>query len=167
MVTLVKVLNSEVDKVRRRVVKFLRFGKADYQTSLQVAPYGVDANPIKDMVAIYLETAEKGRTIIIGYINKNQLADIGEHRLFSTDANGVLKTYLWLKNDGTMEIGGGTDHLVRYSKLEEAFNELKDKFNQFATAYVPGSPSTTGLPASVQPSTADITQCKIEEIKTM
>ena len=119
------------------------------------------------MVAVYGPSSEPGKTVIVGYLNKNQLAGIGETRIYSTDSDGALKTYVWLKSDGTIEVGGNTDFMVRYSKLEEAFNELKGKFNSFANAYVPGGPSAQGLPATVQPSNADITQAKIAEIKTV
>lgn len=167
MLNAVKVISTELDNLTRRVVKYLRLGKSDVQTSLQSACFGIDSNPVKDLVAIYGQTGEKGKTVIIGYLLKGQLTATGETRLYSTDADGALKTFIWLKNDGTIEIGGGTDFMVRYSKLEEAFNELNNKFNAFANAYVPGGPSSVGLPAAAQPSNADITQAKIEEIKTI
>jgi hypothetical protein len=167
MINLVKVISTNVDNLGRRIVKILRFGNSDVQTVLQAGPYGSDTNPIKDMIAIYAQTGEKGKTACVGFLNKNQLAEKGEHRIFSTNDAGVVQTFIWLKNDGTMQIGGDTDFMVRYSKLEEAFNELQNKFNQFANSYAPGSPSTLGTPPTVSPSTADISECKIEQIKTI
>ena len=61
------------------------------QTSIEAMPYGVDSNPIKDMVAVYSETTGKGETVIIGYLNKNLKAEVGEFRTFSTDSNGGRK----------------------------------------------------------------------------
>ena len=167
MINLVKTISTELDSLSRRIVKVLRYGKSDVRTPIQIASFGTDSNPRKDVIAIYAATSVKGEEIIIGYINKNQLAGSGEHRIFSEDEDGNISTYIHLKNDGTQEIGGDTDFMVRYSALEAAFNELQEKFNTFANAYVPGSPTVTGLPPTVSPSTADITSAKIEEIKTI
>jgi len=176
---LIKIISTEVDKVNRRLAKFLRFGLKDTQTALQAAPAGVDASPIKDMVAVYAPTSEKGETVVVGYINKNQLAGPGEYRTFSQNASGEVQFYIWLKADGTAELGGNTKHLARYEEIEEAVNNLKtalndqiQKWNAFTAAYLPGGPSTVGTPPTlagqtVNPSTADITGAKIEEIKTL
>jgi hypothetical protein len=167
MANIVKVIQTEIDRLSQRVVKVFRYGKSDVQTALEAGPYGIDSNPIKDMAAIFAETTEKGKTVIVGYVNKNQLADIGEVRLYSTDANGGQQFYIWLKNTGICEIGGTGDFMVRYTQLETAFNELQNKFNTFANSYTPGSPSTLGTPPTISPSTADITKAKITEIKTL
>lgn len=171
---LVKIISTEIDSLNRRVVKFLRFGKSDIQTSFETSSCGIDSNPIKDMIAVYVETATKGQTVIIGYINKKQLAAVGELRLYSTNETGVEKFYTWLKNDGTMEIGGDSDNMVRYSKLEDAFNELKADFNSFITAYnthvhvgVTSGFASSGTTTPGTQSTADITPAKIDEIKTL
>ena len=166
MISIVKILSSEFDDLKRRIIKVLRRGKSDVQTSKEIGPFGIDSNPVNGMYAIHAETGIRGKTVIIGYININQIAAIGEMRLYSTDADGALKTYTWLKNDGTIEIGGNDDFMVRYSKLETAFNELKQKFNTFAAAYTPGGPSSVGTPPEIQQSNADISQAKIETIKT-
>lgn len=167
MITAAKVISNEIDKLKRRLIKVTRFGKSDTQTSLEAMPFGVDSVPVEDLVAIHVKTAEKGKTMIIGYLNKNSIAGIGEHRTYSTDADGVEKTYIWLKNDGIIEVGGSSDFMVRYSALETAFNELKGRFNTFANTYVPGGPTVVGLPPSVLPSSADISAAKINEVKTL
>lgn len=172
---LVKVISTAFDDLERRIVKVLRMGKSDVQTSVEAMPYGIDSNPVKDMIAVWAETGEKGKTVIVGYLNKNQLADVGEFRTYSTDSTGELKFYIWQKNDGSCEIGGDVDNMVRYSKLEEAFNQLKEDFNNFVTTYNshvhsgvttgPGSSGTT--PATGTTSSADISEAKIDEIKTL
>ncbi|KKN54299.1 hypothetical protein LCGC14_0593540 [marine sediment metagenome] len=161
----VKIISTETNELTQRVAKFLRFGLKDVQTAIQTAPYGVDSNPIKDMVAIYGTTSDKGKPVIIGYINKNQLADIGETRIFSTDASGTLKTYIWLQNDGIMEVGGSVDNMVRFSDLETGFNQLKSDFNAFLV-HVHGAAGTPPVPLAT-PSTASIAGSKINEIKTL
>lgn len=173
----VKVNTTFVDNLTRRVVKFLRLGKNDVQTSLQAGPYGSDTNPIKDMVAVYAPTLEKGKTVIVGYINKNQLAGPGEHRIYSTDEDGEMQTYIWLKADGTMQIGGDTDNMVRFSELKTGFDQLKADLNDLITKYnahvhtgvttgnaSSGAPPPTSLGTS---SNANINDAKINEIKTL
>ncbi len=161
----VKIISTEINDLAQRVAKFLRFGLKDVQTATQTAPYGMDSNPIKDMIAIYGATSDKGKPVIIGYINKNQLADIGELRIFSTDAAGALKTFIWLQNDGIMEVGGSVDNMVRFSDLETGFNQLKSDFNAFLV-HVHGVAGTPPVPP-VTPSTASIAGSKIDEIKTL
>ncbi len=162
---LATIISTEINNLSQRVSKFLRFGLNDVQTAIQTAPYGVDSNPIKGMIAVYGATSEKGKPVIIGYINKNQLADVGETRIFSTDENGVLQTFIWLQNDGIMEIGGDVDNMVRFSELKSGFDELKSDFNAFLT-HVHGAAGTPPTPPAT-PSTASIDDSKINEIKTL
>jgi len=179
MITVVKLISNSYDSIGRLLSKFQRMGKNDIQEVVTVGPFGVDSRAVKDMVAIHAQTGVSGESVVIGFINKNCIAEIGEHRIFSTDSDGVLSTYIHLKNDGTMAIGGNADFMVRYSELESAFNELKSdhntlaqKWDSFCSSYAPGSPSTVGTPptlaaSTVGQSTADIAGAKIEEIKTL
>lgn len=178
MNSIVKVISTKIDSTKRRLIKYLRFGSSDVQESLEVSSYGIDSNPIPEMVALYSTTSEIGKPVIIGYINKNKVADVGEFRVFSTDDKGGVKTFVHLKNDGVMCLGGDSDNAVKYSELEKAFNQLKSdhdklaqKWTKFCLGYVPGSPSVPGAPVTlatetVQKSTASITPAKNENIKT-
>lgn len=173
MLVIVKTISTSLDDLKRRIIKVCRYGKSDIQTSVEVSPYGVDSNPIKDMVAVYAPTKEKGKTVILGYFNKNKLAEVGEYRNFSTDEEGNVVFYTHLKNDGTMEIGGDSDFMVRYSALETGFNQLKSDFNTFITSQynlhihpTPAGPSSPTVLVGT-PSTADISGAKIQEIKTL
>lgn len=169
---------SSQDKQGRQV-KFLRNGKSDVLEFPESSPWGIDSRVPAGTVAIYSDTALRGQGALLGYIFPQKLKDlgIGETRIFSTDDKGVLKFDVILRGDGTVEIGGSSDNLVRYSRLEIAYNELNDKFNAhiekwnaFAAAYVPGGPSAVGSPpAAVQSSgsTGDISGAKIEELKTL
>lgn len=164
---LVKVISTNVDTYKRRVVKFFRMGLKDVQTAIQYAPAGIDSNPTKDMIALYGQTTDKGETVIVGYINKSSLANIGEFRFYSTDSNGNVKFYTWLKNDGTCEIGGNSDNLVRFAKLNTALqNEVTaintelSKISAAINAIVPGAYIVT-------PISLNLTPAKINEIKTL
>lgn len=169
-----KLISTSIDDLKRRVCKVLRFGNSDVQTALEVTAYGIDSNPIKDMIAIYGETSVKGQVVIIGYLNKNQKAEPGELRLFSTDANGAEKGYIWLKNDGIAEILGNSNFAVKYKELEKAFNDLQKSHNDFLAEYQKHTHLTnfpvitTAPPVSTQvPDQADITKAKNEKIKTI
>ncbi|KKN55741.1 hypothetical protein LCGC14_0579510 [marine sediment metagenome] len=173
---LVKIISTEIDDLTQRVSKFLRFGLNDVQTAIQTAPYGMDSNPIKGMIAVYGATSEKGKPVIIGYINKNQLADIGEARIFSTDENGVLKTFIWLKNDGIIEIGGDVDNMVRFSELKTAFNEMQSDVNTLKTAISGWTPIPNDGGAALKVALAtwfaatlveNIDDSRIDQIKTL
>lgn len=169
----VKVISTSL-KSAKRLIKFLRYGRADVKENMECSPYGLDSNPIKDTRAVYTQTTSASQSVVIGYVNTMQKADVGEFRTFATNANGVEVFYTWMKADGTMEIGGAADNMVRYSELEAAFNELKQDFNDFVTTKynlhnhptaAPGAPSVTVTVGT--PSTADISGAKIDEIKTL
>lgn len=167
MMILVKILSSALDDLQRRIPKFKRFGNSDVQTSFESGPYGIDSSPIKDMVAVYSETGEKGKTVIVGYINKNQLADVGETRLFSTDAQGVLKSYAWLKNDGTIEFNGNENNLVRYTPLNSGLEAQKELINIELAKIAAAINAIVPLSYTPTPITIDISTSKVDELKTL
>lgn len=159
MLYLTRNISNSIDKVKRRVVKILRFGRSDVQTAFEANSFGLDSNAPKNLIAIYGETNKKGKNVIVGYINIQQLAALGEFRIFSTNPTGVsIMTSIWLKNDGTMEIGGSLNHLTQFEGLLKAFNQLQAEFN--AHTHV-----SNGAPAVPQ-STADITSARATNLKT-
>lgn len=180
----VKIISTSI-KSAIRIVKFLRYGKSDVQEVQQALPYGLDSNPVKDMIALHAETGQVGKSAVIGYLNLNAVAEVGGTRMYSTDEDGAVQFAIYLRADGTAEVGGDTDFMVRYSELESAFNELKSDFNDFVTKHnqllteykvhvhpgVTSGSSSTGATVSTQTpassTTADISGAKIEEIKTI
>lgn len=173
---LVTIISTELVKAAR-IIKLLRYGKADVQTSSEASPYGLDSNPVKDMVAVYAPTATSGSNVIIGYINKNQKALPGEFRMFSTDKDGVEKFYIWLRDSGEVEIGGDTNWAVKYTELKAELDKLKDNFNNHLiefnthTQVVTATPSglVAGPPVvpSQETNTSDFSQAKNDKIKTI
>lgn len=119
------VISAAYDSAKRLLVKVRRFGMDDIQTPAQVTPAGIDSNPIAGMKAIYAATDEAGKNVIIGYVNKKQLSESGETRLFSTDENGSLQTFVWLKKNGDIQLGGNTDNLVKYMPLNTSMEQLQ------------------------------------------
>lgn len=162
---LVKVYSAATNAIGQRMIKFLRYGAKDVQTAIEAGPHGIDSYPVKDCIAVYAKVDEE--TVVIGYLLRSKLAAIGETRLYSTDADGLLKAYVWLKNDGVMHLSGDADFVVSFNNLKEEFNKLQDKWDAFAAAYVPGGPSTQGLPPTLQVSGANIDNAKNTKIKTI
>lgn len=163
---LVKIFSTSFDKLKRIVPKFLYRGQKDFQTAIQVAPYGTDSNPIKDMIAVYGETNQDGSTVIIGYMNKECLALPGEHRIFATDDNGVLKGYVWIKKTGIAEVMGNADNAVRYIALNASLQQEVAKINAELTKIAAGLNAIIPGLYVVQPITLDISGSKINQIKT-
>lgn len=156
MNSIVRVIASFYDSANRRFIKFTRLNRTE--SAAEALPFGIDSNALKGMSAIYAQTRTQGNPVIIGYINKDQLAGLGELRLFSKHDDGTLSTYIWLKGDGIMEIGGNTDFMVRFSELKEGFDQLRSDFNAHVHA-------SNGVPPTT-PSVASIDDSKIDDIKT-
>lgn len=164
MNTISIVKQVTIDKGR----KSLKVSEFGVKTADLVSSFGDDGSPLKDMVALYSTTSNVGENVILGFINKHQIAQPGEKRIFSLKPNGELSFDIHLKGNGTCEIGGNTDYAVRYSKLEEAFNELKGKFNELVNLFNTHTHAGNGTipPAtSANLSNADITPARIDEVK--
>ena len=138
---------------------------------------GVDSKPIKDD-RIYLSSrTESGAFVMTGFldIKNTSITSDGEIRIYARDLTGVIKSFVYCKNDGTTIINGDSDNSVRYSKLQEAFNALQenvnsqiDLFTKHTHVYLPGalSPTVTAVPPIPGvPSDADIEPAKIDSIK--
>lgn len=156
-----KVAESFIEN-GKRVLKVLQFGT---KTADEVGPFGIDSNPLKDMTAIYAETSNNSESVIIGYINKNQIAGIGETRLYSLDENAAVKSFIWLKNDGTIELNGNTYSSVRYEPLESGINAKDNlinielgKISVVLNSLAPGS-------YTVAPVSTNIASAKNEDVK--
>lgn len=162
---LVKTISTELDILARRLVKVLRYGRSDVQTPVQAGPYGTDSNPIEGMVAVYAETREKGKNVIVGYLNRNQAAAPGEYRVFSTDENGAVKTFIWLKADGIMQLAGNADNAVRFAPMNTGLQNFKDAIQAELTKIATG---ISGAGGSYTPGTldVDVSGAKIDKIKT-
>lgn len=158
----------------KRILKVRVYGKKDIRTANECAPWGIDSQPVSGTPAVYVGTTAAGVTLVVGYINKKQMAAAGEYRTYSTDENGNVVGYTWLKNNGTLLLNGDDDNAVRYSELEEAFNKLKDDHNDLVSKFnahvhvlsLTAGTGTAAPPANTgTPSTADITPAKINNIK--
>jgi hypothetical protein len=133
MIGVAKVISTSFDEFKRLIVKVLYRGKitdgrGDVRTPIEASPFGIDSNPTEKKVAIYIQPTQ-GQYYTIGYLNTNRLAETGETRFFSTDNEGALKAYVWLKKDGILELNGKDNFAVKFNQLKTEFNKLKSDFN--------------------------------------
>lgn len=169
MITLGKFFDSTLNTIGQRLVKaFTINGTA---TAEQVAPFGDDSVPLKGMDVIYAETESDEQPVIIGCLNTNLLAQPGEKRMFAMKLNDDGKTYsqvfyTWMKKDGTYEIGGDVDNLIRYASLNSSLQAYIIKMETQLSLIAAGIASVGGsyTPGDIS---LDISAAKINEIKTL
>jgi hypothetical protein len=174
---IIKVTETIIYKGLRRIKSTF---SGDTHDSVQISPFGDDSCPTEGVKGIKMATSTDAYHVILGYFNRSNIAAEGEKRLYSLSPDGSISFYVHLKNNGTMELGGTDDNIVRYSELKSGFDELKGDFNNFLTneynihthpipGVTPGSGSTTSsVTTSLGTSSeADISGCKIDEIKTI
>lgn len=89
----------------------------------------------------------------------------GETKLYSTDADGAEQATVTAKADGILEVNGNADFAVAFNDLKIEFEKLQTEWDTFATAYVPGSPTVTGLPPTASPSGSNIDNAKVSTVK--
>ena len=136
-----------------------------------VAPFGFDSVGVQNMQCVFSDTSNNRYPIIVGWLNTSVVAQEGESRMYATDSSGGVVGYVYLKNNGELNLLGDSNWAVKYTELATQFNELKGKFNDLVTAYnahihpTPSGPSGVTV-STASPSTADITQSKNTRIKT-
>lgn len=169
---------TRVKQATDEFIKVLRYGKNDIQTASQYLPAGIDSKPIAEDLAAHATTSGRGKQIVFGYISNSDKTKEGEIRVYSRDSGGNEMFIMKLCNDGTALLGGDSDFLMRFSKTEKAYNQLKEDHNSLVDAFnqhmhataATGPPSIpTPIPNVIptQQSTGDISSAKIEEIKTL
>jgi hypothetical protein len=69
-----------------------------------------------------------------------------------------------IRKDGSVEVNGDSDFMVRFSALQTAFNQLKSDFDTHIHSGVVTGGSNTSVPTAT--SSADIDPAKIDNVKT-
>lgn len=163
MLTFSKLDSSTLSNIGKRILKVLQFGA---KTASECSPFGIDANPIKGMTAVYGDTSNNGDTVVLGYIQKNQLAQEGETRFFSLDSSGNLKAFIWLKNDGDIQLNGDQFSSVRFQPLKSGIDTkdslINTELSKIATAI--GTLGGTYVPANIS---TNISQSESETVKIL
>lgn len=125
MITYSKLKSSAIEN-GKRILKVLQFGT---KTAKECAPFGFDSAAPENMTAIFAETSNAGESVIIGYINKNQLAEPGESRMYSIDSEGEVMAYIYAKKTGVLELNGNDYFAVRFDPLNNALLDQQTKIN--------------------------------------
>lgn len=155
--------DSFIEKGRRLIKAFVR-SQRDVQTSYQVAPWGDDSKPVKNARVCHAATTAED-TVILGVLNTDQKAATGERRIFATDEEGNTVVDIWLKNDGTIEMAGNGDNLVKFIPLSQAISAYNSALNaelvkiQTAIAGLGGAYAYQAL-------TVDLTGARVDNLKT-
>lgn len=152
---------SAVIEGGKRVIKAMQYG---LKTADEIAPFGVDSQPLENMTAVYCDTATDGDKVIIGYINLKQEAAAGEFRLYSLKEDKSLAAYVWAKNTGDLELNGKEDFAVRFNALEQALQQQDAAVNAELTKIATGISAAGGsyVPTEIQ---TDISGAKVETVK--
>jgi hypothetical protein len=125
MITLAKVKSSAIEN-GKRIVKVLQFGT---KTAKEVGPFGFDSSAPENWTAIFAETTNKDESVIVGYINKNQLSGIGESRMYSLGDDGSLKAYILCDGKGQISLNGNQFSSVRFENLQTSLNAQNSLIN--------------------------------------
>lgn len=160
MITLARIKDIVIEK-KQRVLKVIQYGT---KTADECSPFGDDSSPLENMTAVFANTGESGEPVIIGYINENQLAEPGEKRLYSCKENGDISSYIWLKKDETIEIGGNQHNITRFTPLETGLHQQDTAINT-ELAKISGLLSGIGLVYVPTAITTNISQAKADDIK--
>ena len=160
MITLSKIKSVSIE-AKQRILKVLQYGP---KTANECGPFGLDSSPLENYTAIYAETSNVGESLIIGYIQKTQLSNPGEARLFSLDSNGILKSEIFCKADGTILLNGGGFSSVRYENLNNELQKLKNDINT-ELSKVQTAITTLGGTYANAPLNLDLTSAKSDTIK--
>jgi len=162
MISIAKVLETASN-----FVKVLRYGNKDVSTPLVSLPYGIDSKPIENKRGVVSDTRKKGKNVILGYLLDSDKTESGEIRLYATDDDGVEKFYVHLKKDGTCEIGGDVDNMVRYIPLNAGLQAEKTLINAELVKIAVAINAIVPNSYAVTPISVDISAAKIDEIKTI
>jgi hypothetical protein len=103
----------------KRILKVEQFGA---KTAKECYPFGFDSMPPENWTAIYADTANKDESVIIGYINKNQLAEAGGSRMYALGSFGEVVGFVRCGANGITELNGSAFSSVRFESLKIAID---------------------------------------------
>lgn len=141
MISVFKLISTSLDTAKQLIAKVTIFGKGDTKQPKELGSYGIDSRPIEDTRGVFASTTTFGKYYVLGYININRKAEVGEMRTFATDENGTFKYNIWQRADGTVLIGNSdvpadyTNFAVKYNELKSDIDALKATVNANATVF--------------------------------
>lgn len=112
-------IRSSVIEAGKRILKVEQFGA---KTAKEAYPFGFDSVPPDGFTAIYAETTNKDSSVIVGYINKNQLAEVGGSRMYAIGSSGDVVSFVYARASGVLELNGSAFSSVRFQSLKIAID---------------------------------------------
>lgn len=161
MITLAKVKSSVIEN-GKRIMKVIQFGT---KTAKEVGPFGFDSSAPENLTALYCKTSNDDEDCIIGYINKNQLANLGESRMYSVDAQGEVMATILCDASGRISLNGNAFSSVRYENLVIGLNSQNALINAELSKIAIVLNSLAPGSYTVAPVSTNITTAKSESVK--
>lgn len=163
MISLAKYSSSIIEK-GKRIIKAITIGGAT--TAKEVYPFGFDSQPPENWTAIYSDTSNKDESVIIGYINKNQLAEVGGSRMYALDSSGEVSGFLYARASGVLELNGSDYSAVRFQELKTQIDLLQSQINSqwplIASGIATGGGSYTPTNVSIDLSNSESQTVKLK-----
>lgn len=164
-----RVTGSEIAKNKDgdlpvRLLQVEISGPEDLQTVELCLQAGETCNPPIDSNVCILEAGKSWLFAIAidDGIEPNPDIAKGEREIYGSE-NGIRTSNAIFRKNGDVELNGNDDFAVRFSKLKNAFDQLKDDYNEHTHTGVTAGKDPTAI--TTIPSTADISDAKIENIK--
>jgi hypothetical protein len=144
--TLSKIRNVIISN-GRRILTVLQYGP---KTGDEISPFGIDSSPPDNYSALYVETDNIAEPVIVGYINRAQLAGQGELRLYSLDDSDNIQSFIWLDENiritpnGTVQLKGNANSIVKFAALNTALENFQNALATELTSIQAGITSAGG-----------------------
>lgn len=152
--TLLSFVRGSVDDAQVADVAIDPGGGASV-TAQHFGPAGDDAQPLPGDFVATIDGTGSGAQTAVAYLDPANagVAAAGEKRIYSRDADGVPIAVVWLRSDGTIEIGlDPTDAASRASRVLEELQAIKSDLEGFKAtfdAHVHVTTATVGSSATV------------------
>lgn len=145
----------------------VNFGADVVETCVLYENIGNNNYPLPDdEVAVSLSNGQNTILAVFRPIPDDLKA--GEQVIYSRDSSGTIQANIKFKNDGEINLNDGDDFAVKFNELKTAFDTLVSDFN--AHIHAGSTDSVSGPckilpPSSAVPSTADMSNAKVEKVK--
>lgn len=127
MISLSKIKSSTIES-GKRILKVIGIGGSAY-TAKESYPFGFDSVPPEGYTALYSDTSNRDESVIIGYINKSQLAEVGGARMYAVGSFGEVSGFVYVRASGDIELNGSNYSAVRFQELKTQIDLLQTQIN--------------------------------------
>jgi hypothetical protein len=119
----------------------VKAGDVDTVTASQFGAPGYDAPPLPGDVAVVVEGDGTDDDAVVGYVDPRNAGTAvpGEHRIPARNSDGQVVGVLWLRGDGTLELGlDPTDFVALASRTDAEIQALVDDVASLKAAIASG-----------------------------